>query len=224
MTNAVEAAGQRLDIDIISDVVCPWCFIGKRNLETALEKLFREHPGVSVSVHWIPYFLNPETPPEGDPYRAFLEKKFGGPERLAAIWTRVNEAGKNAGLEFAFDKIKLRANTLNAHRLIHRFQQRGDADVVVERLFAAHFQHGVHISDPLLLAEIAAECGDDRAAVLAYLSSTEGRDEVLAQARQAQESGVSGVPFFIFNGRQTLSGAQPAEVMLQVMLQALAQK
>lgn len=223
MENAENAAGQRLVIDIISDVVCPWCYIGKHHLEMALERLSSEQPGVSVAMHWMPYFLNPETPPEGDPYRPFLEKKFGGAERLAAIWARVSEAGKSAGLELAFDKIKLRANTLNAHRLIHRFQLRGDADALVERLFSAHFQQGLHISDPLVLAEIAAACGDDRAAVLAYLASTEGSSEVLAQARQAQESGISGVPFFIFNGCQALSGAQPPEVMLEVMQQVLAQ-
>lgn len=216
-------ANQRLVIDIFSDVVCPWCFIGKHHLEAALHKFSSEQPQVSISVRWLPYFLNPDTPPEGDPYRPFLEKKFGGPARVDAILARVNEAGKSAGLEFAFEKIKLRANTMSAHRLIHRIQQRGDANALVERIFAAHFQRGEHIGDPDALAQIAVGCGDDLAAVHAYLASSEGASEILAQAGQAQEAGISGVPFFIFNGRLAASGAQPPEEFLRIIYQVFGQ-
>lgn len=217
----MEAAekSNRLTIEVVSDVVCPWCFVGKHNLQTALQRFSDEQPQVYVSVRWIPFFLDPETPIEGEPYRPFLEDKFGGAAQVDAAWARLTEAGKKAGIAFAFDKIKLRANTLNAHRLIDRFQQRGDAGPVVERLFAAHFLRGEHVSNVEVLSSIAAECGDDAAAVRSFLASTEGQAEVLSQAAQAQESGISGVPFFIFNRRLTLSGAHPPEVFLDVIHQ-----
>jgi predicted DsbA family dithiol-disulfide isomerase len=101
-----------ITIDIVSDVVCPWCFIGKRHLDAALAQF-----GQPVTLRWLPFFLNPDTPPEGEPYRPFLEKKFGGPEALAGIWGRVREAGHKTGIAFEFEKIILRANTLAAHRL-----------------------------------------------------------------------------------------------------------
>lgn len=224
MDAVVKSSSQRLVIDIFSDVVCPWCYIGKHHLEAALQKFSSEQPQATISVRWLPYFLNPDTAPEGEPYRPFLEKKFGGSARVDAMWERLVEAGRNTGLELAFEKIKLRANTLNAHRLIHRFQQRGDANGLVERLFAAHFQRGEHIGDPMVLAQIAAECGDDPAAVQAYLASSEDTSEVLAQAEQAQQAGIGGVPFFIFNGRLATSGAQPPQEILKIIHQLYGQE
>ena len=111
-----------LKIDVVSDVVCPWCFIGKRHLDRALELWREEQPDCAVTIHWRPFFLNPDTAEAGEPYRPFLEKKFGGPKQLEELWQRVNAAGRTAGIEFAFEKIELRANTLNAHRLIHYAQ------------------------------------------------------------------------------------------------------
>lgn len=216
-------SSQSLVIDIFSDVICPWCFIGKHRLENALKKFSSEQPQVSISVRWLPYFLNPDTPIEGAPYRSFLEKKFGGPDRVDAIMERLAEVSRNTGLELSFEKIKLRANTLKAHRLIHHFQQRGDANALVERIFSAHFQRGENIGDTEMLVQIAVECGDDIEAVKAYLASSENAGVVTAQALQAQEAGIGGVPFFIFNGRLAASGAQPPEVFLEIMHQALAQ-
>ena len=213
---------QELLIDIFSDVVCPWCFIGKRQLESALQALAQEQPELKITVRWLPYFLNPDAPEEGDPYRPFLEKKFGGAAAVDALLARVQAAALGIGLELALDKITLRGNTLNAHRLIHRFQQRGNADAVVEKLFAAHFQRGEFIGDKALLVKIAVECGDEAEAVAAYLDSSEDSIVVLEQARRAQKAGISGVPFFIFNGKQALSGAQPAQEILQNIRQALA--
>lgn len=114
-----------LAIDIVSDVVCPWCFIGKRHLDRALRLWHAEQPQSTVAVRWHPFFLDPDTPQGGEPYRPYLEKKFGGAEKLAEIWQRVSAAGRAAGIEFAFEKIELRANTLNAHRLIHHAQEVG---------------------------------------------------------------------------------------------------
>lgn len=222
MQNQAGAGREALLIDIFSDVACPWCFIGKRYLEQTLQKLALEQPALQVKVRWQPYFLNPDAPMEGDAYRPFLEKKFGGPAEVDALLARVQGAAREAGLELALDKIQLRANTLNAHRLIHRFQQQGDANAIVERLFAAHFQHGELIGDNAVLIRLAVECGDDAAAVAAYLNSMEGSVAVLEQAVRARKAGITGVPFFIFDGKQAMTGAQPPEQMLGLIRQVLA--
>ena len=210
-----------LAIDIVSDVVCPWCFIGKRRLEAALGELKQERPDVAPRIRWLPYFLNPDTPDSGEPYRPFLERKFGGPEKLMQVWTQIAEAGRTAGIEFAFERIEVRANTLKAHRLIHRAQEKGHVDVLVERLFAAQFLQGGNVGDAAVLARLAGECGLDEAATLAYLRSEEDADAVREEAERAQRLGITGVPFFILAGRYGLAGAQPPEVMLDALRQAL---
>lgn len=213
-----------LTIDVVSDVVCPWCFIGKRHLDRALALWLVERPDSQATVRWRPYFLNADTPDSGEPYRPFLEQKFGGPEKLAEIWQRVSAAGRAAGIEFAFEKIELRANTLNAHRLIHHAQKVG-ADgtalgTLVEALFAAQFLEGRHVGDRAVLTAVADACGMDRDAVARYLDSGADADEVKAAAAEAQRTGISGVPFFIFNNRLAASGAQPPEALLKVMREA----
>jgi len=214
-----------LTIDVVSDVVCPWCFIGKRHLDHALQLWHAEQPQCAVSVRWHPFFLNPDTPEGGEPYRPFLEKKFGGPEKLAEIWQRVSAAGRTAGIEFAFEKIELRANTLNAHRLIHQ-AQRVSADgtavnKLIEGLFAAQFLEGRHLGDRAVLADVAGESGMERDAVQAYLDSAEDADEVRAAAGEMHRMGIGGVPFFIFNKKLAASGAQPPEALLKVMREAM---
>ena len=215
-----------LTIDVVSDVVCPWCFIGKHHLDHALQLWHAEQPQCAVAVRWHPFFLNPDTPESGEPYRPFLEKKFGGPEKLAEIWQRVNAAGRTAGIEFAFEKIELRANTLNAHRLIHHAQKVGAdgtaVNKVIEGLFAAQFLEGRHLGDRAVLAEVAGECGMDRDAVQGYLDTAEDADEVRAAAGEMHRMGISGVPFFIFNKRLAASGAQPPEALLKAMREAMA--
>lgn len=210
-----------LAIDIVSDVVCPWCFIGKRRLEAALRELKSERPDVAPRIRWLPFFLNPDTPEAGEPYRPFLERKFGGPEKLAQIWAQITEAGRTAGIAFAFERIEQRANTLKAHRLIHRAQKAGDAGVLVERLFSAQFIEGRNVGDAAVLARLAGECGLDEAATLAYLRSEEDADAVREEAERAQRLGITGVPFFILAGRYGLAGAQPPETMLDALRQAL---
>lgn len=215
---------QELRIDVFSDVVCPWCFIGKHQLEIALRELAQERPEVKVTVRWLPYFLNPDAPAAGDPYRPYLEQKFGGAAVVDEMLAKVTQAARSIGLELALDKIRLRGNTLNAHKLIHRFQQRGDANALVERLFSAHFQRGEFIGDTGLLIQIAAECGDDADEVAAYLAaSDESTIAVLEQAVRARKAGISGVPFFILNGQQAIVGERPAQEMLAAMRQVLAQ-
>ncbi len=215
----------KLSVDVVSDVVCPWCFIGKRNLDAALVAWRAERPDCEVTVRWRPFFLNPNTPEAGEPYRPFLEKKFGGPEKLAEIWQQVGAAGRKAGIEFAFEKIELRANTLNAHRLIDLAQRIGDGAAVgalVEALFAAQFLDGRHVGDRAVLAAIAGECGMDAEAVRRYLDGDEQAAEVRGGAEEARRLGINGVPFFIFENRLAASGAQPPEALLGVMREAVA--
>ena len=236
----------KLTIDVVSDVVCPWCFIGKRHLDRALESWREEQAACEVTVHWRPFFLNPDTPEAGEPYRPFLEQKFGGPRQVEELWQRVGEAGRTAGIAFAFEKIELRANTLHAHRLIHHAQEvmspakpetvsladgaGGDPKVVqskaiadlVEALFTAQFLEGRHVGDRAVLADIAAACGMEREAVLRYLESTADADAVRGGAAEAGRKGINGVPFFIFNQRLGASGAQPPQNLLQAMRQATA--
>ncbi len=211
-----------ISIDVVSDVVCPWCFIGKRHLDKALTEWRAAHPDSEVTVNWHPFFLNPDTPEGGEPYRPFLEKKFGGPQGLAEIWQRVREAGKPAGVDFAFEKIELRANTLLAHRLIHYAQKidSNNAAKLIEALFAAQFLDGRHVGDRAILAEIAGACGFDAAAAKAYLDSDEDADAVREDAEQSRRMGINGVPFFVFNQKLAASGAQPPEALLEAMRQA----
>jgi predicted DsbA family dithiol-disulfide isomerase len=211
-------------IDVVSDVVCPWCFIGKRHLDKAVGLWRAMHQDAGVTVNWRPFFLNPDTPEGGEPYRPFLERKFGGPQGLAEVWQRVRDAGKPAGIEFAFEKIELRANTLAAHRLIHWAQGvgTGDTAMLVEALFAAQFLEGRHVGDRALLADLAGACGFDAAAVKAYLDSDEDADTVREDAAQSRRMGINGVPFFVFNQKLAASGAQAPEALLEAMRQAAA--
>lgn len=207
-------------IDVISDVVCPWCFIGKRRLETALARLPASERA-RVSVRWHPFELNPDLPADGIERRSYLEAKFGGPQRAAAIYARVTAAGAEDGIAFDFDGIARQPNTRDAHRLIRwAQQQRGDASALVERLFTAYFIEGRSLANRQTLADIAAEAGLDRSAVLAQLESEEGVAETAAAEGRAREIGVSGVPFFIFDGKVAVSGAQSPEVLVQAITQA----
>jgi predicted DsbA family dithiol-disulfide isomerase len=213
-------------IDIVSDFVCPWCFIGKSHLAEALALVRQEHPQARFRCTWLPFFLNPGTPSEGVPYRKFMADKFGGESRVLAVQQRVADAGREAGVHFNFARIALRPNTLRAHRLIHRAQSSGrapeDSAKLVDRLFAAYFQRGEDIGDIGVLADIAAESGDERTAAIAYLQSEEGLGEILALNKQVNESGVSGVPFFVLAKRLGVAGAQKADVLAEAIRQAMA--
>lgn len=201
-------------IEIVSDVVCPWCFIGKRRLAAALERVRREIPAFRCRILWRPFFLNPDTPPEGEPYRPFLEAKFGGPAAVEALFEKVRAAGRPYGIDYAFEKIALRANTLAAHRLLHWAQERGDdVDALVERLFVAQFQRGEHVGDKAVLAAIAGECGYDPQAVAAYLASDRDADTVRQLESAARQRGISMVPTFVIDGERIIVGAEDPAVL-----------
>jgi predicted DsbA family dithiol-disulfide isomerase len=202
-----------LTIDVISDVICPWCFIGKRRLEKALS-------GRPATVRWHPFQLNPDMPREGIDRKSYRIAKFGSWERSQELDARVAAAGEDEGIAFRFDKMARTPNTLDAHRIIWLAGERGVQDAVVEALFLAYFTEGEDLSDRATLAEVAADAGLDRAEVYELLASDKGIDVVQAGEEQARRLGVSGVPFFVVNGRVALSGAQPPDLFRQAFEQA----
>ena len=210
-----------LTIEIVSDLVCPWCFIGTRRLDAAVAMVRDRIPDFSYQKRWLPFFLNPDTPPEGEPYLPFLERKFGSRAAIEALFARVREAGRAYGIDYAFEKIELRANTLRAHRLIHWAQQRGAADALVERLFVAQFQRGERVGDIAQLARIAAECGYDAAEVTRYLTSTEDEDVIRELERQIRALGVKVVPTFMLPGNRVIAGAEDPAVLAAGILECL---
>ena len=218
-----------LTIDIVSDVVCPWCYIGKRKLEAALA-LPQAADLPPVQIRWHPFQLNPDLPEAGVPRKQYLEDKFGGPARAAEIYARVHAAGAAVGLDLNFDAIKQQANTLAAHALIAFAQEdsRNGPDNAVgnkikERLLQAYFVEGRFIGSMDVLAQIAVEAGLDGDAARAYISNAARRAGVAQADAQARQMGVSGVPFFIFNKKVAVSGAQDPETLLAAMQQAVAQ-
>ena len=210
----------QFQIDVVSDVVCPWCFIGKRNLESALEIWREKHPDETPTVRWHPFQLNPQLPATGVPRRQYLENKFGGPERAKEIYARVTAAGKRAGIDFAFDNIQVQPNTVDAHRLLHYAGENDKQDAMAEAIFRRYFVEGADLSDKETLADIAQQAGMNRDEPAAYLASDADGALIEEQDRRARAIGVEGVPFFIFNQRVALSGAQPPEVIVEAMEKA----
>jgi predicted DsbA family dithiol-disulfide isomerase len=208
-----------LIIDVVSDVVCPWCYVGKRKLERALDELRKREPGIGITVRWHPFELNPELPAEGIPRRAYIEAKFGA---SGGIHARVQAVGSSVGIDFEFDRIAVQPNTRDAHRLIAWAQQNADAEPLVEALFRAYFVEGRPLSDSAELASIAEGAGLDRPAAQALLVSDRLRGEVEAEYREAQAAGISAVPFFIFNGRTAISGAHDPPALLEAIAAARA--
>ena len=205
-------------IDVISDAICPWCYIGKRQLEKALEIL--EKDGLRFNVFWNPFQLNPDMPAEGVERKAYREAKFGGSERARQIDQRVTDAAAGVGLEYHLDRLTRTPNTVNAHRLIRMAGQNGVQDKVVEAMFDAYFCNGADLGDPEKLAEIGAQGGLDRAEVLAMLASEDNSKEVLAGDQMARNAGIQGVPSFALQGHVLFSGAVPAEEMANAFRRA----
>ncbi len=216
-----------LTIDIVSDVVCPWCYIGKRKLEAALA--LPEAAGLPpVHIRWHPFQLNPDLPIEGIPRQQYIETKFGGPQRAEEIYARVSAAAAAVGLDLNFDGITQQANTLSAHALIAFAQQsQGNGadnrigNRVKESLLKACFIEGRFIGNLDVLVAIAVETGLDGDAARAYLSDPAHLAEVSQADAQARQMGVTGVPFFIFNQKVAVSGAQEPKALLAAMQQAV---
>ena len=197
-------------IDIISDVICPWCYIGKRQLELALPELAAG--GLQFSVHWNPFQLNPDMPAEGRDRMTYRMAKFGSAERCAEIDANITGVAVKLGLEFHLDRQSRTPNTVAAHRVIWLAGQHGVQDAVVEALFNGFFCQGRDIGDAATLAEIAESAG--LPGVLAMLDGRDGLEVVLSGDAMAREAGISGVPSFALAGHVLFSGAQPAAQMV----------
>jgi predicted DsbA family dithiol-disulfide isomerase len=191
-------------VDVVSDVVCPWCFIGKRRLEKALAL----KPDVPVEVRWNPYFLNPWVPRAGISREQYLTTKFGSTERYKEIAKRVAAAAAEEGLVYNLEKIARQPNTLDCHRLILWSGNVGDAGRMKQRLMELYFTEGADLSDPEVLVGAAVDCGMDAEVTRQLLASDADVDQVTQAADKAKEAGIDGVPFFIFGGKFAVSGAQ----------------
>ena len=208
-------ADETLIIDVVSDVVCPWCYLGEKRLEVALA----DEPG-PVAVRWRPYQLDPTIPAGGLDRTAYMEKKFGKSDRLKTAHDNLVRLGAEVGLPFAFDRIKRAPNTLDAHRLIRWSGSAGAQREVVDRLFKAYFVEGRDIGDRAVLIDIARESGLDAGLVETLLDEGADADAVMSEIAEAQAIGVTGVPFFIFANRLAVPGAQNADVLRRAMGQA----
>ena len=213
--NPQAAAGTR--IDIVSDAICPWCYIGKRQMERALLTLAGE--GLAFSIHWNPFQLNPDMAKEGVDRAQYRAWKFGSVEKAAALDARIVEAAAGVGLEFHPERIKRTPNTIDAHRLIWFAGQKGVQDATMETVFKAYFIEAQDIGQHAVLADCAAAAGLDRAEVSAFLASDLADKDMRAADRAAREAGVSGVPSFFLDGHGLFSGAMPHESMASAFRQ-----
>ena len=203
-----------MHVEIYSDMVCPWCFIGKRRWEQAIETAgYANH----VQVTWRPFQLNPTMPKSGMDRRTYLEAKFGGAEARREIEERLAKAGVADGIMFAFDRIARTPNTFKAHRLMWFAQQHKKQDDLAEGLFHAYFSEGRDIGDGQTLVDIAAESGLDRDKARQFLASDQGVEEVREEESAGHSLGIRGVPYFVLNGTNAISGAQPPDIFVSAL-------
>jgi predicted DsbA family dithiol-disulfide isomerase len=207
-------------IDVVSDVVCPWCFIGKRRLEKAIAL----KPDIPVEVHWRPYYLNDWVPREGMSRNEYLTAKFGSPERYKEIAGRVQQAAAAEGLTYAVDKISQQPNTADAHRLIRWAEAIGKAADMKQALMDLYFTEGADLTDREVLAKAAGSVGLDVEETRKRLASDEDVAQVEREAEQAKEAGIQGVPMFIFGGKFAVSGAQAPEHLADAIERAAQER
>jgi predicted DsbA family dithiol-disulfide isomerase len=208
-----------LQIDIVSDVVCPWCYIGKRRIENALELT----PDVPVEIHWRPFFLNSWVPREGIGRDEYLTAKFGSPEAYKGIAGRVVTAAEEEGLVYRPELVRRQPNTIDCHRLIHWADAQGRSAEMKQRLMELYFRDGGDLTDIEVLVQAAADCGLDAEAVRRRLATDEDVELISAQARDASDKGISGVPTFVFADKYAVSGAQPAEQLARAIREVSAE-
>ena len=206
-----------MQVAIVSDTICPWCYIGKRRFE-------RAHAGrpTDLSVEWRPFQLNPDMPAEGVDRISYLVAKFGSEERVAEIFASIEQAGESEGIQFVFDRIARTPNTVDSHRLIEYAGERDAQDGVVEALFHRYFEQGEDISDRGVLTAAGVDGGLDEGELRRYLEGSDGVEDVKRESEAASRAGISGVPCFIFEGRYAVSGAQTPDVFERVFELAAA--
>jgi predicted DsbA family dithiol-disulfide isomerase len=206
-----------LTVLVISDVICPWCFIGKKRLERAIA----DFEGRQIRVRWLPFQLNPTMPKEGISRKEYRIKKFGSWERSQELDAKIIAVGETEGIHFAFDRMERTPNTVDAHRLISLADQQGSQDAVVESLFVAYFTEGRDIADRQTLFDVVAEAGLERRLAETMLNSNEGMDEFQKAEDLSRRHQVGGVPFFIINNEVTLSGAQQPDAFAAAFSQVM---
>ena len=202
-----------VQLDIISDPICPWCYIGKAQLDRAIAETGTN----PFDISWRIFQLNPDMPPEGMDRKRYLEAKFGGPDRAREVYGRVEAAASDAGVEVHFDRIPKTPNTMDAHRLIRWSRTTGNQSALVDRLFRLYFVEGADISDHEVLLETGGRVGLDRAVVARLLEGDADLDLLREEEAAARRMGVNGVPCFIVGGRYVLQGAQPADTWTRVI-------
>jgi predicted DsbA family dithiol-disulfide isomerase len=204
-----------LTIEVVSDVICPWCYIGKRRLGKALAALEGE---VSTEIRWLPFQLNPDMPPGGMPRAAYRAAKFGSVERSRELDARVAKEGKGEGIEFAFERIERTPNTVAAHALVGLAQDQGRADAALDALFRAYFEDAQDIGDAEILAAIAQRCG------VSGWPRREGATQVAALEQEMRGLGISAVPTFIVGRKFGISGAHPPETLAAAIRETAAKR
>jgi predicted DsbA family dithiol-disulfide isomerase len=200
-----------LTIDVVSDVICPWCYIGKRRLAKAIAALQGE---ISAEIRWLPFQLNPAMPTEGMPRAEYRARKFGSLERARELDARVRKEGESEGIAFAFDSIERTPNTVAAHALVGLAQQQGRADAVVDALFRAYFEEAKDIGDAAVLADVAERCQ------VSGRPRQEDATEVVALDARMRELGISAVPTFILARKLAVSGAHPPGTLVEAIREA----
>ncbi len=201
-----------IHIDIFSDVVCPWCYIGERRLQAAMQ----QRPGLTFERRWQPFQLRPELPSEGQDWQQFIDEKFGGAEQAKEMFAHVTAIGKEVGIELAFDRIAHAVNTANAHRLILLAAGHEREWEAANALYRAYFTEGKNLGDLDDLVAVASSIGLDPDETRSFLETDTGAAEVKQSQDTANQLGISGVPFFIFNNQYAVSGAQPTELFLEI--------
>ena len=202
-----------IEIDVVSDTICPWCYVGKRRLERALAGFDADE----VRVRWHPFQLNPGLPREGMDRAEYVAAKFGGAEAARAVYDRIREAGAEEGIAFAFERMPRTPNTFASHRVVRFAAREGRQDEIVEALFRAVFMNGRDIGDFETLVDVGAECGIDPVALAVHLAGAEEADAIRAEEERSRRMGVTGVPFFIIGGRYAVTGAQDPAVLRGVL-------
>lgn len=209
-----------IQIEVVSDVVCPWCYIGKRRMEKAVDQLKDQY---DFKITFSPFELNPDMPPEGSDQKAYLSKKFGGEERYNQIIQQVSQLAATEGLNFDYSKQAVSPNTRDAHRIIWYAKQEGKQPAVKEAFLKAYFENGIDLSKKENLIQIAGDAGLSTEKVKSLLESAEGLKEVERSEQMSHQRGISGVPYYIINNKYGVSGAQPSDIFVRTF-QEIAQK
>ncbi len=209
----------RLQIEVVFDLVCPWCYLGTRRLRRAL----RARPDIVADLHWRPFLLNPDIPAGGLPRHEFLTRKFGGEERARRLHATIAELGLAEGVPFRFERIRRMPSSLDAHRLVRFASREGLAEPMVDALFHAHFAEGADLGDDVVLVGLAGRVGLDAVLVRRFLDSGAEADAVHAENLRAHRLGINGVPCFVMGGRHAIAGAQEPEVLERLIDVAMAE-